>query len=646
MSKIKINKNDTFRTLLTELLPYEVPMLFSNEGFYIIAKSRDYKGILEKVRSLKKNKEFGIPYDYHIRKSTHSTRKLSIIHPLNQLDFIPFYEKYSSLLLYLCSKSPFSIRYPAQVAKYCYCPSLVIEEDKLKSEEVELEPEILDSETMLLKSYFSYKKYDLIYKFYDSYEYQRLEQRFVYMREFDIHKCFYSIYTHSITWAVKNKSSAKRYHCKTSFENDFDRLMQRSNYNETNGIIVGPEISRIFAEIILQQIDINVLMDIEKTFNKHGYKYNVDFEIRRYVDDYFIFANDIKVLDTVQDFFRHHLETYKLYPNIAKTQTKERPFLSTIAVAKYEIYQHFVNLRKMVLESSVDEEGKKTQILVKVVRPYFLSKGFIKKLQCIVVDNKVDYDVVCKDIVRYLKDLLSDVLKLESNNSKIENLFLMILDIGFFAYSMNMTASTTYKLAQIIILMCKYLKNKNDEALKHSVYLKIARDAEFAMTNYSRNSKTTITNIETLNLMIALKCLEGDSYLLSENKIREIFLLNNQTDIVNLSYFQIVTILYYIGAMPIYQELRTDIENAVVKKFENEIDPFGKAEFTCLFVDFICCPFVSDKSKKDIVKGSHYSTSLTLAVTEIQQAKRWFMDWDTNIDLERIIKKKEFGSSY
>ncbi|MFN8135210.1 MAG: hypothetical protein U0Z17_08290 [Bacteroidales bacterium] len=55
-----------------------------------------------------------------------------------------------------------------------------------------------------------------------------------------------------------------------------------------NGIVVGPEISRIFAEIILQNVDINVLNILEK----EGRKYEVDYEARRYVDDYFIFSND------------------------------------------------------------------------------------------------------------------------------------------------------------------------------------------------------------------------------------------------------------------------------------------------------------------------------------------------------------------
>lgn len=45
---------------------------------------------------------------------------------------------------------------------------------------------------------------------------------------------------------------------KESFGSKFDSLMQRMNYNETNGILIGPEVSRIFSEIILQAVDAEV----------------------------------------------------------------------------------------------------------------------------------------------------------------------------------------------------------------------------------------------------------------------------------------------------------------------------------------------------------------------------------------------------
>ena len=71
--------------------------------------------------------------------------------------------------------------------------------------------------------------------------------------------------------------------------------MQQMNYNETNGIIIYPEFSRIFAELILQRIDKNV----EKELYNKGYRYKEDYDIYRYVDD---FSSFIMTIESKQKF--------------------------------------------------------------------------------------------------------------------------------------------------------------------------------------------------------------------------------------------------------------------------------------------------------------------------------------------------------
>lgn len=67
-----------------------------------------------------------------------------------------------------------------------------------------------------------------------------------------------------------------------------------------------------------------------------------------------------------------------------------------------------------------------------------------------------------------------------------------------------------------------------------------------------------------------------------------------------------------------------------------------------LFFDFICCPFVSDKSKRDVLISSKYckENEAKRTIKDISDQKKWFMDWDIEIDLERVLKKKEWTSSY
>ena len=109
----------------------------------------------------------------------------------------------------------------------------------------------------------------------------------------DVSKCFDSIYTHSLAWATKEKSFIKQNLRKSSFGDDFDTIIRHGNDNETNGIPIGPEVSRIFSEIIFQKIDnltINVLKEI-------GLEFNNDYIFRRYVDDVYIFGKNEELGD-------------------------------------------------------------------------------------------------------------------------------------------------------------------------------------------------------------------------------------------------------------------------------------------------------------------------------------------------------------
>lgn len=658
MGKVKINKDDKARILLTELLPYEVPMLFSNEGFYKLVSNGKYSNFFDRIIQLSKadgdGKKYGIPFNYEIRKNIEGdTRTLSVIHPYCQFYFIELYEKYDSLMLHLCSKSHISLRRISKVAKFFYSPDFVYSEENHKNAELEVEPEILSVESQYLKSYFTYYPIDLIYKFYDRNEFQRLEQRFNYLMEFDISKCFYHIYSHSVTWAVKDKESAKRNARETSFENSFDKLMQLANYNETNGIVVGPEISRIFAEIILQQVDLNVSKRLEE-----NYKYGVDYEVRRYVDDYFVFSNDPKILETVKKEFQKELGFYKLYLNPTKSDIKTPPFITNVTVGKRELQELLLSLYESLFEikeikTNGVEKVEQVKVLTIIRRPNSISQRFIKDFQCIVKRNNLTYDILSKDIIRFFKTKFSKILKegeLEKDKEVVENLFITLFDILFYAYSLNINSNTTFKLAQIIVLACKYLEKQKAD-LKHTIYSKISKEADFVLTNFHRKSKTSETNIEILNLILALKKLD-DSYGLSVKKLKEILGIDKADGFKRLNYFHIITLLYYIENKAVYSDLKKEIENNVEIRFSEDEDPFSKSELTMLFFDYINCPFVDAKSKKKIIRSSKYAKDnlpdnlIEAMIKEITDQEIWFMNWNTEIDLERVLKKKEWGSSY
>lgn len=246
-----------------------------------------------------------------------------------------FYEKHSRLITESCRKSRYSIRKPLKTADLYHEKDLASNETApgIQEKIVETETPPYGLQRRQVSSFFSYSEYNFLHKFFDSFEFINLEKRFLYFQTLDISKCFYNIYTHSVSWSVKSKEHAKRNIGKMSFQNGFDKLMQKLNHNETSGIVVGPEFSRIFAEIILQGVD----QRIDKKLSEDGKNFGTDYSIRRYVDDYFIFTNDLILQDKIRATIIAKLEEFKLYLNDHKAKTISRPFVSVKARSKLDV---------------------------------------------------------------------------------------------------------------------------------------------------------------------------------------------------------------------------------------------------------------------------------------------------------------------
>ena len=101
MNKKYVKKHDFSRIILTELFPYEVPIVFDVEGWKKFCSNGN------KIFKKAGDSEYYIPFNYEIKKGNNEFRTLSLIHPLQCSDFIDFYKQYGTYILYLCNLSNF-----------------------------------------------------------------------------------------------------------------------------------------------------------------------------------------------------------------------------------------------------------------------------------------------------------------------------------------------------------------------------------------------------------------------------------------------------------------------------------------------------------------------------------------------------------
>jgi hypothetical protein len=653
---ISVDKQDYLRVLITETIPFETPVIFSNDGFYLRSKearsSTDpvYKLIFSRLveGAGKTPKNYTIPYLYKIRKTSLEYRRLALIHPIAQWRMMNFYERYEKLITYFCENSVVSLRAPHRVASSFFQKSSLANVNQYKHGGVQ------DSNGELYNkhssSFFAYSGVDRLHKFFDSDDFLKLEKRWSRLWAMDVSKCFDSIYTHSITWATKEKSFIKKNISAvlfSTFGNDFDELMQKSNYNETNGIVIGPEISRIFAEIIFQRIDEQVA---HYFITDTRLDQKAEFEVRRYVDDIYIFANSDETAQKVFEVYTSELQKFNLQVNKSKTIMYLRPFLTKKSQVISDVNALINDFFDKFLEKSEDEYFL---LPVPIFKETKLSRSFIDSVKSVCVINSVDYDDVSSYVIGAFFERIKRIISIDEVQTKdsdsYKSALSVIIEILFFFYTASPSVSASYKLCASIILTIRFANKhlkEQAETIKQRMY-ELGVEL-FEVGIFSKNSKLeNLIRLESVNILLALS-ESGASYLLPPDLVSRVFLGSDR-----FSYFDIISCLFYIRDFPQYSELK----KLVIEQIENHFSDLSEievhSELACLFLDVISCPYIEERRKAKWVQR-YAALCSPLAIPsnfDIHKfvgtcANRpWFVNWN-EIDLLNALERKELKRAY
>jgi hypothetical protein len=102
----------------------------------------------------------------------------------------------------------------------------------------------------------------------------RLGRRYV--LQTDISRFYHSIYTHSISWALHSKATAKANRSLALLGNKLDYWTRMGQDEQTVGIPIGPDTSLLMAELIMQRCDETLLTNLPKL---RGHRFIDDYEL-------------------------------------------------------------------------------------------------------------------------------------------------------------------------------------------------------------------------------------------------------------------------------------------------------------------------------------------------------------------------------
>lgn len=452
--------------MLTDVLPTELSEQFSYHYFYefLNTKSIEIDTIIKQITKTKnENKEMfsrnknwvSIPLRYTIMKQLHTERSISLLHPLGAMQLFLFISAYQKEMLTLLQKnSVFSLRYHRKNNDLCYKNKnkSVIKYFSDLSESTG--KEIIEQTGM----YFNIGPYKSIAAFTSSEEWLVLNSKYKYFIRTDYKACFDSVYTHTFNWIIgKDVNDTKRFK-NGSIYAAIDRVLMNINARTSNGIVVGPEFSRMVAEMLLQTID----RDVFSTLLNRNIMLNENYNIYRYVDDIFIFADSEQLADEIVEMYSDAARKYLLGLNEVKLSKNKVPFVLDLWLNETNL---FTNRVSSILFYSKDEQKKymsehKPDDSTDAAKPHLLkSLGVLNSKRTIMNQFKeliCKYESKDKTIVAYVLGTLLNKVGRNKESVQIfkkdvsDKVVFNFLELVLYIYSFFPNFNNTQKLLSII----------------------------------------------------------------------------------------------------------------------------------------------------------------------------------------------------
>lgn len=574
---IKRNKLDY---ILTDMLPVEVSELFTLRYFYeYLDESKELVKIGELLNQNKQKniKVFdsgwnSIPLEFFIYKRDKNMRKMSIPNPLGDIlvyQFVSLYEK--EILHTLNKNSLFSLRYHRNNNNLYYKNSSKVIINYFSKTYCQIKKRIIEQ----TGNYYSIEKYKSINDFTNSKKWFSLCSKYKKHLKMDYKDCFRSIYSHVFNWfkyptIIDSKNSMDN----ASFYTTLDNVVQRINGSATNGLIVGPEFSRMIAELFLQNIDIKVFDELVKLC----FEYNKDYFIGRYVDDIFVFANTEEVLETIRKIYAKVSSDFMISLNESKIQKKDLPFCNSPWFSvTYELSRELSELFYKDDESS---------------EYYYKEKAYInpnvkQKLNYIICQNDLNnQDTIVAYILSTLINKIKPqkkkhIFKEDISKSKILNL----LDFAFYTYSFSPSFSNTQKIISIIVYVSDDL---NDNMKMKNILNLMFRDYE----NILKSNVYDIVNLITLMSDYNVELKESQERYIEE----EIFKTQDPILIANWLLYSTYSKIYFDH---VKRRTMTLVENKIEFLKNKQENFFMYKECWYVFI-FKNCPFLNKMLHSDM----------------------------------------------
>jgi hypothetical protein len=456
-------------------------------------------------------------------------------------------------------------------------------------------------------------------------------------------------HTHSLAWGLfGSKSVAKANKGNNSyFENQVDQLMMNINFNETNGIVVGPELSRIVAELLLVRVDKLVEREI---FNKTHKENQKDYRVIRFVDDIFIFSNDKVLNDIIENAYSKALAEFNLSINQSKVKNfndSQNVFVSRAT----EIQKAFDNFTSNNVAEFAMRQFKNPKEGDEEPIDYLGTvKSWVSFLD--IIDQVISSTPERKDILlNYTFSRLPSLLSFSEINIKQISAIMSGTDV---LLKMNVTFKSIHHyivfLSKILTQLENEIQSENDRQADSEInsslvkknteiisiifnHLLIILSANWFNINEGYDLVTFMNFFKKYELFIPAHILKS---FIEKNKLtNDYFVLTSVTNYIYDSNFISINKKYLSVYRLIFDTLIFKME---FYKHEG-INPLENGNFFYLLNDYYRIPGKKDLFKQPLTKKFPNEVN---KITKSNLSKHSYFQWGESFDyfLNRVLMKK------
>lgn len=583
-NNIERNKIDY---LLTDVMPVEVSELFSYGKFYefLLEHKKELKLIVDDLQKTKAsgNKlpfENGswasTPLKYNILKGIDGIREINLVQPISAINILVFIECYQKeLLSFLDNNHCFSLRYHRKNNDLFYKRR----SNKVTEYFTKTSKKVDKGIIQQTGAYFKIYKFNSVSSFANSRLWQQCNFKYRYFAKVDYKSCFNSIYTHAYKWIIERNTVDSKSAKNSNLFITIDRILQNINGKSSNGVIVGPEFSRMIAEILLQKID-NEILDNLQIIGIHNIN---DYRIFRYVDDMYIFSNDSTIMDCIIKAIETTSQRYLLQLNEFKYYRAETPVVLNTWIEDTRVFADKVS--NLFYKKRELYELKQNDYLIKngYISLDRLKNEFLLLMTKYTKDRRFIVSFVLSTLLNNIGNKKDGYKLFDKNKTSRAYVF---LDLAFYVYSFCPCFEHSQKMISMIVYFDDELNFKNDEK-NHKKLQNLIRRYAFI---YEKSNLNDICNWFIFFYDYNFSLLQHSEEMI----VKKIYEENNP--ILWANYL-------------IYSRYNDNYNKTVINKVEKVLnenisqmlkyEPLLQREYWYVLV-FCNCPYISEQTKQKL----------------------------------------------